>query len=159
MPPASGKQKRLADEPKQTRQRVESVLVDLLPRCVDLSVEEMGWVTAFCFKFLAMKCGKATGSTDPELPSRKTPSEEIREMPLLPENSSRRAETLILHVIYDRPLDYPEHYVVRKWELDQPTERYTLHRSLEEARRAIPPDLTCIGRDEHDEPQIVETWI
>ena len=69
------------------------------------------------------------------------------------------ANSIVLYVVYDHPRDYPEHFVVRQWEMDQPTDRYTLHDSLAAARASIPFGLACLHRDEEDEPQILETWL
>lgn len=70
-------------------------------------------------------------------------------------------ESLPMWVIYDRPRDYPDHVVVRKWlvrEQAEPTP-CTLHDSIEAARAALPPGLVCLPRDPHDDPFIVETWL
>ncbi len=66
------------------------------------------------------------------------------------------------YVIYDRPKDFPNNYVVRRYtffpgwvEIGE----YLLADSLEEARRFIPQESIPIGRDPTDDPVIVETWI
>lgn len=67
--------------------------------------------------------------------------------------------TLNLFVLYKRPLDYPEHFVVRRWENDKPTHDVWLADTLEGARGKLPPGLYRLARDPGDDPVIVETWI
>jgi len=72
------------------------------------------------------------------------------------------AAVLEMFVIYDRPTDHPNHFVVRRWLVHHypaPCEACTLHNSLEEARRSLPDGLTRVRRDVNDEQQIVETWL
>jgi hypothetical protein len=71
------------------------------------------------------------------------------------------SEPLIMHVLYERPLDYPNHVVIRTWYVREnaiPSVR-TLHASIADARASLPPGLTRLPRDPSDEPQIVESWI
>jgi hypothetical protein len=67
-------------------------------------------------------------------------------------------------VIYDHPRDYPEKWVVRAQTLKGHEEIVrspdcSLHDSLEEARRALPPGLVRFDRDPEDDPVIRETWL
>lgn len=74
----------------------------------------------------------------------------------------------ILHMwtIYERPLDAPDSYVVRRFEVGGKAGGW---RATDEAYRApaIEPlrlmlearGLTCMPRLDGDEPQIVETWL
>lgn len=66
---------------------------------------------------------------------------------------------LNLWVVYERPLDHPEHFVVRRWVLDRPTKDFRLGRSLREVREFIPPGLHRVPRHPNDDAKIVETWI
>lgn len=76
---------------------------------------------------------------------------------------------LTLWVIYDRPLDAPDHAVVRGSDILRgftepfPHQAGYLFRTVDDARRWIeqehPEASVCIPRDERDEPQIVETWL
>lgn len=74
---------------------------------------------------------------------------------------------LRLYTIYDHPLDQPDSFVVRRWDIvsGQPpirTDQTWLRDTLEAARAviaAVHPDAVCIARQEQDEPQIVETWL
>ena len=67
--------------------------------------------------------------------------------------------------IYHRPLDYPNHYAVRMWLIvddsgvvhHQPVAG--LYDTLAEARNDIPAGCICVGREEADDPVIVETWM
>jgi hypothetical protein len=63
--------------------------------------------------------------------------------------------------IYDHPSDYPTGWVVRRFAIHPsiaiPREA-TYHRTLEQARAAVPEGAVCIGRAESDDPVIVEVW-
>lgn len=72
----------------------------------------------------------------------------------------RAASTTVpLLVVYERPLDHPEKFVVRLWEADKPTLNAWLFDSLEAAREAIPKGLFVIPRADADDKVIVETWL
>lgn len=62
-------------------------------------------------------------------------------------------------VIYCRPSDYPEHFVARVWDLNQPTPLIMLSKSLEGLRRKLPVQMIPVHRHKSDDPVIVETWI
>ena len=66
-----------------------------------------------------------------------------------------------MFVVYERPHDFPENFVVRRWEVDtneRPTDDVTVVDSLAAARAAVPPDCVRLERHPSDEPQIVEVW-
>ena len=70
---------------------------------------------------------------------------------------------LRLYVIYERPLDYPNDYVLRaqlakNGEIEVEREP-TCVGSLAECRAAVPAGLTNLGRDPRDQPQILEVWV
>lgn len=66
-------------------------------------------------------------------------------------------------VIYRYPLDYPNHWVVRRWELRPrgplSTPDVSLHTTLEAARRAIPQKTISVGPQAYDPPCAHEIWI
>lgn len=70
-------------------------------------------------------------------------------------------------VIYERPADYPNNFVVRGYHLGKDPGDLTFYRpqpaklanSLTEARSLVPSDRVCFSRDSLDEPCIVETWL
>ena len=70
--------------------------------------------------------------------------------------------TLPMHVIYNRPRDYPDKVVVRVRHVGPGFELVsadcTLHATVEEARASLPPGLVCVPRHETDDPVIVEIW-
>lgn len=71
---------------------------------------------------------------------------------------------LTLWVIFDRPADYPEHFVVRRQDVlpDHSIvvgKQVTLAKSLAEARAAVPDGLHNLGRQPGDVPSVVEVWI
>ncbi len=67
------------------------------------------------------------------------------------------------YVIYDRPLDYPNHVVVRIWNLDggqlKPTIFFMTFKTLAKARKFIPPGLVRTERLPEDDPVILESWL
>ena len=73
---------------------------------------------------------------------------------------------LEMFVVYNRPLDHPNKFVVRRWwigrKVGEPladADWFYLADSLEEVRRHIPAHCVRLERDPRDEPQIVECWI
>ena len=66
---------------------------------------------------------------------------------------------LVLYCIYDRPLDHPNHFVVRRWHGLTPDKSCELCDSLREARNVVPRGLTCLSRLPQDDPTIVEVWL
>ncbi|WP_089610078.1 hypothetical protein [Dehalobacterium formicoaceticum] len=62
-------------------------------------------------------------------------------------------------VIYNNPADYPGKFVARLWDVNKPTRYAVVKDTLEEARKAIPYFMWRIGRDEKDDPVIVEIWM
>ena len=77
---------------------------------------------------------------------------------------------MTLYVIYHNVKDYPGKFPVKRWNLKSATAEADQVRaresqlvgvvdSLEEARKLIPAGLHNLGRREHDDPIIVETWI
>lgn len=64
--------------------------------------------------------------------------------------------------IYDRPSDYPHHFVVRRWNIadpEMPSDFQALADSLEDARALIPKGLVRINRNPGDDERIVESWL
>jgi hypothetical protein len=75
----------------------------------------------------------------------------------------KAAMTVIkMYVIYERPKDYPDRYVLRQWIIDEqpsPTGWFVLADTLEAVRAFVPPYCIRFERNPSDEPQIVESWI
>jgi len=73
------------------------------------------------------------------------------------------AKGLAFWVIYNKPSDYPNHFVVRRQRALPgeivPEKLAQIAETLEEARKLIPPGLYCLGRFPDDDPVIVESWI
>lgn len=66
-------------------------------------------------------------------------------------------------VIYSHPSDYPDQYVVRRWEIGDGWMRATADvqawDTLDDARLwSVPADRVRIERDPSDDPTIVEIW-
>ena len=70
---------------------------------------------------------------------------------------------LSMWTVYDKPKDYPDATVARRFEIEGGQERATddlLRASLEELRRVFDEaGLYRIMRAEDDEPHIVEVWL
>ena len=66
-------------------------------------------------------------------------------------------------VVYDHPLDYPDKFVARRWDIYvgvlSATDDLHLAETLDEARLLIPPGLYRLARFEDDDPCIVEIWL
>ena len=75
------------------------------------------------------------------------------------------------YVVYKKPKDYPDEFVVRKWEIDvkegkaQPRPKEVIARDkdyrkvISKMMSAVPRGLDRIDRSENDDPTILETWI
>jgi len=62
-------------------------------------------------------------------------------------------------VVYEKPLDFPQHFVARLFDTDKPTNCYTLADTIEDIRKTIPPYYTKIMPNEHDDPNIKEIYV
>lgn len=64
------------------------------------------------------------------------------------------------YVIYARPKDFPDHFVVRLHTVPGgATAIYSIFQTLDQARRYLPNGLIRLKRAKFDEPQIVEVWL
>lgn len=65
-----------------------------------------------------------------------------------------------LAVIFERPLDFPDNFVVRIFDVNIPTNIVYLSENLEDCRKEIFKMglQVCFGRSEEDHKCIVETW-
>lgn len=63
-----------------------------------------------------------------------------------------------IFAVYDNPLDFPGRFVVRLFNLQEPTVYCTLSSTKEEAFATIPKGLTFLPRQNGDEPQLVGTF-
>ena len=66
--------------------------------------------------------------------------------------------------IFDKPLDYPQGYIARKFEITKegvkPTKDTIKDKSLEEIREGfIELCYFCIPREAADVPSLVESWM
>lgn len=67
--------------------------------------------------------------------------------------------TMPFITVYQHPIDMPDKFVARVFNLDKPTPYALVKDTLEEIRQAIPDRFANIGRTPTDEPQIYEVWI
>ncbi|OYW56836.1 MAG: hypothetical protein B7Y80_01765 [Hyphomicrobium sp. 32-62-53] len=75
--------------------------------------------------------------------------------------TAQARQALPMWTLYERPLDYPGHYVARMFvTIPSPvaTQFAIVADTLEELRQALPAGLLRLDRQPADEPQIVETW-
>jgi hypothetical protein len=65
--------------------------------------------------------------------------------------------------IYFNAADHPGLFVTRGWTVSGagpgPDQTCLVFESLTAARSAVPADKFCVGRQEGDDPCIVETWV
>jgi hypothetical protein len=74
------------------------------------------------------------------------------------------AAKLEMFVIYERPRDFPEGYVMRRWVIGEggdssATDEMATAPTLAEIRVFVPSYCVRLERDPKDEPQIVEVWL
>jgi hypothetical protein len=73
--------------------------------------------------------------------------------------ASRRG-MLSMWTIYDHPSDYPDVFIARRFEYDQPTSDLVITKDLASIRHAFRrAGLTCFMRADEDDPCIMETWL
>ena len=72
-------------------------------------------------------------------------------------------EILSLWTVYEKPKDYPQGYIARRFEVWVGTYQATIDtikaETLEELRSKIPKGKVSIGRTAGDDPVIVEVWV
>lgn len=74
---------------------------------------------------------------------------------------------LEMWTIYDHPLDYPDKYVARRWEIlregnktkEHPSNDLLLAETVEELREQLPRGLYRLDRFAGDDPKILEVWL
>jgi hypothetical protein len=79
------------------------------------------------------------------------------------QHSAQQRNKLSLWTVYDHPVDFPNSYVARRFEVnaDGPVATGDLIQGeLDAIRKSFhQAGLTCLTRNEGDEPQIVESWL
>lgn len=73
-------------------------------------------------------------------------------------------EPLVVWGVYCRPIEYPDHYVARRFVANAqgepiPTKEVLLADSLDQLRAMAPAGLTPVPRHPLDDPSMVEMWI
>lgn len=68
---------------------------------------------------------------------------------------------LPMAVVYEKPQDFPDKYIVRIFDCNIPTNTLLIRDSLQDCREDITAAgfLACMERDSRDVLSIVETWI
>ena len=74
------------------------------------------------------------------------------------------ADALTIWTVYDHPSDFPNGFIARRFEVDatgaRPTDDVMRSADLQPLRNILlDKGLTCLARNENDEPQIVESWL
>lgn len=78
---------------------------------------------------------------------------------------SDERDPLSMWTVYDHPSDYPEKFVARRFDVDKdgarPSASIIVAPDLETLRGILLCEmrLTCLTRNEGDDPCIVETWL
>lgn len=68
--------------------------------------------------------------------------------------------TFSLWTVYDHPRDYPNQFVARRFDVDQPTSDVFVADDLETLREILAAEgLTRLARDPDDDAKIVEVWL
>ncbi|MEM1027427.1 MAG: hypothetical protein AAGJ38_05030 [Planctomycetota bacterium] len=74
-------------------------------------------------------------------------------------------DALVMYVVYERPRDFPNTYVVRR-HFTRPkggtvaeATPWAVAPDLDAARLSLPLGLHCLTRSPGDDPVIVETWM
>jgi hypothetical protein len=83
----------------------------------------------------------------------------------MPVNYRRDGEWIMSNwVVYDHPRDYPNYYVLRRWDILRgvggvPTSEVYLAETLDDIRDFVPQGCTPLHREAADDASIVEVWI
>jgi len=90
-------------------------------------------------------------------------SDDVFEIVIIQAEAAKRG-VLTIWTVYERPKDYPIGWIARMFEISgagpKPTGRVIKCAALQPIReKLIRAGLTCLPRQEGDEPQIVESWI
>lgn len=80
------------------------------------------------------------------------------------EKKDPQSEPLVMWTVYDRPRDYPNGYIARRYLVTAkgafPTDEVETSPLLAELRRRFARrGLSCLTRDPADHPTVVETWL
>ena len=79
------------------------------------------------------------------------------------EQPEKTAPRIWAYTIYDHPVDYPEHFAVRAWMIEEGSvtayELIGVADTLEDARALIPAGRHLVPRTAEDFPVIVESWV
>jgi hypothetical protein len=84
-----------------------------------------------------------------------------KEAELLQMNTIQSGD-LLVWTVYERPTDYPDHYIARPFATrggERPLQVHLQAPSVEELRDKLPHGLVRLERMEGDDPVIVETWL
>ena len=92
--------------------------------------------------------------------------EEIQRLKEMEEKSSKITEQegdMVIYTIYDKPKDYPEHYVMRMLIVRDTKVIFgpliSKEKTLAEVRKKLKPGMVMMPSYENDDRAILETWM
>jgi hypothetical protein len=74
-------------------------------------------------------------------------------------DDQQRQGRLCIWTVYERPADYPQHYVARLYTERGRTHMVLLDAALGSLRVQLPAGLTVRARQAGDDPVIIESWL
>lgn len=67
---------------------------------------------------------------------------------------------LLMWTVYEKPSDFPEHYVARLWHGEEPQDLIMASKELERLQANFAAaGLVRMARHANDDPKIVEVWL
>jgi hypothetical protein len=70
---------------------------------------------------------------------------------------------LVMYVIYDRPKDYPNLFVLRRWQIEggveKPLNIMATGPTVAEVRKSVPAGSIRMPVYDNDDPVILEVWL
>ncbi len=73
--------------------------------------------------------------------------------------SARGRNESEIYVVYEKPSGYPDHFVVRRYQMQQVVGPPLVADSIEEARNKIPRGRVNVGRMHGDAQDVREVWL
>lgn len=71
---------------------------------------------------------------------------------------------LFIYTVYSSPADFPDKFVMRRFNIGRggealPSNEVFVSDTLEGVRQSVPEGAMCLGREDGDDPVIVESWV
>lgn len=71
----------------------------------------------------------------------------------------RKSCRIPILTVYNSPKDFPGRFVIRLFDVDQPTMLYFVADTLEGVRAVVPHEMRRLARHPDDDPCIVEVYV